>query len=213
MSDPVAVVVFSALTTVRAGLAALLASDPGLQVVGEASDLNGRALASLDDDTDVVLLDAASAESIDNTVAMLEGLGPGLVVLGPTDAAGSLALSRPSFAWAFLPRDAGRERIVAALHAVAAGLIVLDPELSEQTLGNRVAGPLPDRGDPDDLTTREREVLTLVAIGLTNKAISQRLSISDHTVKFHVAAILAKLGAESRTEAVHLAARRGLLTL
>ena len=55
--------------------------------------------------------------------------------------------------------------------------------------------------------------LTLVAIGLTNKAIAQRLAISDHTVKFHVAAILAKLGAESRTEAVHLAARRGLLTL
>ena len=56
-------------------------------------------------------------------------------------------------------------------------------------------------------------MLTLVAIGLTNKAIAQRLQISDHTVKFHVAAILAKLDAESRTEAVHVAARRGLLTL
>ena len=52
-----------------------------------------------------------------------------------------------------------------------------------------------------------------MAVGLTNKAIAQRLGISDHTVKFHVAAVLAKLGAESRTEAVHLAVRRGLLTL
>ena len=90
--------------------------------------------------------------------------------------------------------------------------MVLEPELASAPLGSP-AGPLPVADEIDDLTAREREVLTLVAIGLTNKAIAQRLTISDHTVKFHVAAILAKLGAESRTEAVHLAARRGMLTL
>jgi DNA-binding NarL/FixJ family response regulator len=92
-------------------------------------------------------------------------------------------------------------------------LVALDPELATGALGSQATGPLPGASEGDELTAREREVLTLVAIGLTNKAIAQRLSISDHTVKFHVASLLAKLDAESRTEAVHVATRRGLMTL
>ena len=65
----------------------------------------------------------------------------------------------------------------------------------------------------EDLTGREREVLQLVALGRANKVIARELGISEHTVKFHVAAILAKLGAGSRTEAAHIGARRGLVTL
>ncbi|MCC6386326.1 MAG: response regulator transcription factor [Dehalococcoidia bacterium] len=64
-----------------------------------------------------------------------------------------------------------------------------------------------------DLTAREREVLTLMAAGLPNKTIALRLGISEHTAKFHVGTVLAKLGAASRTEAVMTAARRGLLPL
>jgi DNA-binding NarL/FixJ family response regulator len=135
------------------------------------------------------------------------------VVLGPPSAAGRLRLAGPSFAWAYLARDAEPRRIVAAVRAVAAGLVALDPEFATSALGSQATGPLPGASEADELTAREREVLTLVAIGLTNKAIAQRLSISDHTVKFHVASLLAKLDAESRTEAVHVAARRGLLTL
>src|SRR5205823_13817228 len=131
----------------------------------------------------------------------------------PPSAAGRLRLAGPSFAWGYLARDAEPGRIVAAVRAVADGLVALDPELASGALGSQAAGPLPGEGEVDELTAREREVLTLVAIGLTNKAIAQRLSISDHTVKFHVASLLAKLDAESRTEAVHVAARRGLLTL
>ena len=213
MADPVDVLIVSPLATVRAGLAALLAGAHGLQIVGETVSLASVMASHLLPETGVVLLDAQSAEEIDDAISLLEGSGPGLVVLGPASAAGRLPLAAPPFAWGFLARDAGPERIMAAVRAVAAGLVTFEPESASAPPGSRAAGPLPDVDELDDLTAREREVLTLVAIGLTNKAIAQRLTITDHTVKFHVAAILAKLGAESRTEAVHLAARRGLLTL
>ena len=213
MADPVDVLIVSPLATVRAGLASVLAAAGDLQVVGEAGALASETAADLLPEVGVVLLDASSAEEIEEAVAMLEGIGPGLVVLGPRTPVGRLSLVGQPRAWAFLARDAGPERIVAAVRAVAAGLVAFEPELASASLDSRPSGPLPGDHGLDDLTAREREVLTLVAIGLTNKAIAQRLTISDHTVKFHVASILAKLDAESRTEAVHLAARRGLLTL
>jgi DNA-binding NarL/FixJ family response regulator len=213
MASSVDILVVSRLATVRAGLGALLAAAGGVRVVGQADALDGVAAADLLPDVEVVLADASSGEELDEIVAALERLGPGLVVLGPSGAVSRVTLAAPSFAWAYLAREAGPERIVAAVRAVAAGLVAVDPELATSALGDRAAGPLPPAGEMDELTLREREVLTLVAIGLTNKAIAQRLSISDHTVKFHVASILAKLDAESRTEAVHVAARRGLLTL
>ena len=180
--------------------------------------------AGLPPDAAVVLLDAPSLDAVDEAVAVLEEAGPdlSLVVLGPPGASRRLTLAGPSFAWAVLARDAESARIEAAVRAVAAGLVVVEPEFASDIFGHRAvdlpraSGPLGSLPGPDDLeelTGRERQVLTLVATGLANKAIAQRLAISDHTVKFHVASILAKLGAESRTEAVHLAARRGLLTL
>ena len=211
-ADAVDVLIVSPLATVRAGLAALLTAADGLQVVGHADSLERVTASHLLSEVGVVLLDASSAEEVEDAISALEGVGPGLLVLGPTSAGGRLPVAAPTFPWGFLARDAAPERIVAAVRAVAAGLVVLEPELASAPIGSP-AGPLPVADEIDDLTAREREVLTLVAIGLTNQAIAQRLAISDHTVKFHVAAILAKLGAESRTEAVHLAARRGILTL
>ena len=213
MADRIDVLLISPLATVRAGLSALLREDHGIQIAGQAASLDGAAAVDLLPGHGLVLLDAASAGEIDDAVAVLDGTGLGLVMLGPPGAGSRLMQAAPSFAWAYLSRDAASDRIVAAVHAVAAGLVAFEPESGALPLAARAAGPLPAGDEIDDLTSREREVLTLVAIGLTNKAIAQRLTISDHTVKFHVAAILAKLGAESRTEAVHLAARRGLLTL
>jgi DNA-binding NarL/FixJ family response regulator len=207
------VLIVSALATVRAGLAAVLAATDDLRLAGQASALDAGTFAEALSSVDVVLLDAPSAIEVDEAMTVLEGPGPGLVVLGPPSAAGRLSRAAPSFAWAYLARDAEPGRIVAAVRAVAAGLVALDPELASSGFGSQVARPLPGASEADELTAREGEVLTLVAIGLTNKAIAQRLQISDHTVKFHVASILAKLDAESRTEAVHVAARRGLLTL
>lgn len=99
-----------------------------------------------------------------------------------------------------LSRSATAEQIDVALHAIAEGLRVTDGSPA-----------VPNQVEP--LTHRELEVLQLLAEGLTNKEIAQRLTISEHTVKFHVNAILAKLGAATRTEAVVHAARLGIVVL
>ena len=159
-----------------------------------------------------MLLDAPSAEEVEDAIAALEGAGPGLVVLGAASAGGRLPLAAPGFPWAFLARDAGPDRIVAAVRAVAAGLVVLEPELASAPLGSRRPARSRRRRDrrPDGKRARGADAGRHRPDQQGDRPAPH---ISDHTVKFHVAAILAKLGAESRTEAVHLAARRGLLTL
>ena len=144
MADTVDVLIVSPLATVRAGLAALLAAADGLQVVGEAVSLESVTASDLVPEVGVVLLDAPSAEEIDDAVSVLDGVGPGLVVLGPPSAGGRLPLAAPTFAWGFLARDAGPERIVAAVRAVAAGLVAFEPELASAPLG-QPGRPAPER--------------------------------------------------------------------
>jgi two-component system nitrate/nitrite response regulator NarL len=107
-----------------------------------------------------------------------------------------------------LLRNAEGSRLLPALRAVAAGVSVFEPALLREWFAARagVAGSLA-------LTPRELEVLHLLAEGLSNRLIGVKLSITEHTVKFHVNAILSKLGADTRTEAVVIAARRGLVML
>jgi DNA-binding NarL/FixJ family response regulator len=117
--------------------------------------------------------------------------------------------------YGLLLREREPSNIAAALHAVAHGLIVIDPLLAANVIAMPSAPPPePNTLHPiTELTPREREVLQLLAQGLPNKTIAQRLDISDHTVKFHVNAIMTKLGAQSRTEAVVRATRLGLIIL
>jgi DNA-binding NarL/FixJ family response regulator len=100
--------------------------------------------------------------------------------------------------------------MVAALTAVSEGLTVLDPSVAGVL---SPAEELPPTALAEELTPRELEVLQLLAEGLSNKAIGYRLEISEHTVKFHVTAIMSKLGAQSRTDAVVRATRLGLIVL
>lgn len=114
---------------------------------------------------------------------------------------------------AVLPQDAGSGEILAAIEAVAAGLVALHPE-ALTVLPARAARPAGAEVDPaQPLTAREIEVLGMLAEGLGNKIIAARLGISAHTAKFHVASILAKLDAGSRTEAVSIGMRRGLVVI
>lgn len=110
-----------------------------------------------------------------------------------------------------LPRDVDDDALVSALRAASRGLTVVAPSFVEAVL----TADDRERAAPaaEGLTAREREVLGHVAEGLSNKLIAHRLGISEHTVKFHVNAVMARLGAQSRTEAVVRAARRGLLVL
>jgi DNA-binding NarL/FixJ family response regulator len=109
-----------------------------------------------------------------------------------------------------LLRDAEPERLVAALRALAQGLVVLEPGLARTAFRPRT---ITDGHPLDALTPRELEVLQLLAQGLPNKSIAQRLEIAERTAKFHVNAILSKLGAENRSEAIVRAARLGLVVL
>jgi DNA-binding NarL/FixJ family response regulator len=113
-----------------------------------------------------------------------------------------------------LPHGVPGDELASAARALASGLVVLSPELSDIMLSHQV--PL-DSGELDSvvesLTPREHEVLAMVAEGLFNKEIADRLRISEHTVKFHISSIMGKLGASSRTEAVTQGLRRGLVFL
>ncbi len=163
---------------------------------------------------DIVLLDLAG-ERIDAVlVGVRDTAGVGVVVLAdaPRRLLGD-AVREPGLVRAVLPRDATSGEIRAAIDAVAAGLVTLHPEALEPL---RRRAPVPTRAEPDPaqpLTAREIEVLGMLAEGLGNKIIAARLGISSHTAKFHVAAIMAKLGAGSRTEAVTMGMRRGLVVI
>jgi DNA-binding NarL/FixJ family response regulator len=115
---------------------------------------------------------------------------------------------------AILPRQASGNEIVAAVEAAVAGLVVLHHDLVDALLPSMPSGVRDLSTSPQQaLTPREIEVLGMLAEGLGNKIIAWRLGISEHTVKFHVGSILAKLNASSRTEAVTLGIRQGLILL
>jgi two-component system, NarL family, response regulator YdfI len=113
---------------------------------------------------------------------------------------------------AILPRAAGPEEVFAAIQASVAGLVVLYPDTLESLLSLSDEAEQSELGSAGQiLTAREIEVLRMIAEGLGNKEIASKLSISDHTVKFHLSSIFAKLGAANRAEAVTLGIRLGLI--
>jgi len=206
------VVVAAAYPMVRAGLRALLDEAADCTVVGQAASFAEMAELAARLTPQVVLVDAGPARGheLDELRALAdEQPSLGLVVLA--DAGAERYLPPPSRGrMGYLTREAAPDAILQAVRGVAAGLVVLDPQAASGVVASaRLAVDVPT----ESLTPRELEVLALMAQGLPNKTIALRLVISEHTVKFHVGAILAKLGAASRTEAVTLAARQGLLML
>jgi DNA-binding NarL/FixJ family response regulator len=157
---------------------------------------------------DVVLHDAAGSR--DAFAAVAAGFSvPTLLFVDDPHAEMALAALRAGAA-GVLARQSDAAEIVAAIEAVRAGLLVLDAGAREAPLPiatGRAAGLA------EPLTDREGQVLTLLARGLSNRRVAERLAISDNTVKAHVASILGKLGATTRTEAVTLAIRLGLVML
>jgi DNA-binding NarL/FixJ family response regulator len=193
---------------VRAGLAALLSPEPGMTVVGQGAPDDSLAARLATAAPDVVAWDLGpdAADAVDLLPEDAATSGP-LVALVADAAQARDALA--AGARGVVYRDAPGARLAAALRAVAEGLYV-SPEPPGEP------GSRPDRAAADlvePLTPREREVLDLVVQGLTNRRIGERLGISEHTAKFHVNAILGKLGVTTRTEAVAEAARRGLVVL
>jgi two-component system, NarL family, response regulator YdfI len=137
---------------------------------------------------------------------------PPATVLLTDDPRGAWGGARRAGVRAVLPRTATAPEVNAAIEAAATGLIVLHPDVLARPRSDQDAAMPALRGvAPSALTAREMEILGMMAEGLGNKLIAARLGISKHTAKFHVAAILTKLQAGSRTEAVTLAIRNGLI--
>ena len=116
---------------------------------------------------------------------------------------------------AIIARDASREDILLALQAAEAGLVLLHPTSASGLIQESFLRETNNAAEEftEELTPRESEVLRLVSMGLGNKEVAARLAISEHTVKFHISSILGKLHAGSRTEAVSLGIRRGLIPI
>jgi DNA-binding NarL/FixJ family response regulator len=187
----------------------MLEDDPECVVVGQIAgdeDIN----TALDVyQPDVVLWDLGwnPEESLERLVG-IEGDDTPLLALLQDESFTQDALT--AGARSLLPREVDRSKLIMALRATVQGLVVLDPDLVPGIFSS-AEGSAPFNTEP--LTPREQDVLALMAEGLTNKAIAYRLEISEFTVKFHVNAILRKLGAQSRTEAAVRAARLGLISL
>lgn len=205
---PTRVLVVAESDVVAATLEVSLRDRAGLRIAVGRPRALGRLIE--EHDPGVVVLVATAAR----VASALETIGtairtPAVILLVDDPRATWTAMARRANVHAILGHDAPPEQIAAAIDAVTAGLIALSPD---------VMRPMPraavgDAGEERALTTREREILEMMAEGLSNRMIGRRLGISRYTVKFHVASILGKLRAGSRTEAVTLGVRSGLISL
>jgi two-component system, NarL family, response regulator YdfI len=209
------VCIVAASPLARSGLENLLAARE-VEVVGSLATIDSLDDVLADSPLDVILADSSggSAEALLAQLTESDLVSDAAIVLladhlSPAFSADALRAG----VRAVLPADVSPDQLVASLQAVAAGLFVIHPTELNSMLPGAVptTQSLPELAEP--LTRREREVLQMLAAGLGNKEIAARLNISDHTAKFHVASILGKLGASTRTEAVSLGIRRGLVLL
>jgi len=204
------VFVIAASASSRERVRRLLAG-AGVRVAGEAASPDAANVA----DADVILI--ADADLLEPGAAGDGEAHSALVVLSDDPATVTVLRGMDLAGWAVLPPDATGEEMRAAGVLAAAGLIVLPPQAVGPT--GAISLPRYDSGEDDGLpslesiTPRERDVLERLAEGLSNREIAAVLGISEHTAKFHVASVLAKLGAANRAEAVRQGIRRGWLTL
>lgn len=184
------VLVNVASPAMRAGLGALLSSDEEIRLVNDDSFED-------ESEADVIVASASTIPLGDSAPAGILLLSDGQINVEE--------MKRLNHAWGILPPEASAEELIAAIHAISQGLIVGSPAL----LFESEDAPL-ERGP---LTERETEVLGLLAKGLANKQIAASLGISEHTVKFHVSSIYAKLNVTNRAEAVREGLRGGWIAL
>jgi DNA-binding NarL/FixJ family response regulator len=197
----------------RAGFRMILEAQPDIEVVGEAGD----GLQAVDAATrlrpDVVLMDIRMPR-LDGVEATRRLAGQRVLILTTFGLDEYIVDTLRAGASGFLLKDAPPEELVRAVRVVAAGDALLSPAVTRQLL-DRVVPRLgsPERESPpalQELTDREREVLRLVAQGLSNREIAERLVVGEATVKTHVSHVLMKLGLRDRVQAVVLAYEVGL---
>ena len=192
---------------VREGLVAILNRQSDMTVVGEAGNGHEALEQWRNHRPDVTLMDLRMPEmsGVEAIIAIREEDDKASVIILTTyDSDEDVYRGMRAGAKAYLLKDAHREELLNCIRAVYAGKTVVSPG---------VAAKLANRLREERLTPRELEILTLVGQGLSNKLIARTLDITEGTVKTHVKNVLEKLNATSRTEALAVAARRGLITL
>lgn len=206
----------------RAGLETLITTEPTLAVVGSIAYSASLAQQIEQLQPDVVLLEwmASDEEPLPTPIAA-DWQAPALVLLMDEIPSSTVSDFLRMGVRGILPSEATASEIIGAIAAAAAGLTILHPDVADALLpvlptssnGLRTEADQPADTLPQPLTTREIEVLGMLAEGVANKTIARRLNLSEHTVKFHISSIFSKLNASSRTEAVILGARLGLVLL
>lgn len=207
MTGKLRIIVVDDHTVMRAGVVALLAAEPGIEIVGEAGD--GREAIALVERLrpDVALLDLRMP--VLDGVAATARIGPTgtrVLVLTTYDTDTEIERAIEAGAIGYLLKDTTRDQLVDAIHAAARGETVLAPRVAEKLVARM------RRPEPVALTAREIDVLRAVADGLSNAEIGRRLVIAEATVKTHLLRVFAKLDVSDRTHAVVVAMDRGLLT-
>ena len=214
----VRVIVADDQAIVREGLVTLLGLLPDIDVVAAAADGEHAVALTAEHDPDVVLMDLGMprVDGVEATTRIRRDHPRTQVVVLTTFADDDAVLAAlQAGAIGFLTKDAGRAEIARALHTAAAGQAVLDPEVYTRLVARAarstsVSSGFPEPALPDGLTTREAEVLSLIAAGLTNGQIARRLYVSEATVKTHVNHIFTKAGLHDRAQAVGYAHRHHL---
>jgi DNA-binding NarL/FixJ family response regulator len=202
---------------VRAGFVKLLEPEPDLRIVGEAGDGYEAVEAAVRARPDVVLMDIRMPrlDGIEATRRLrAQPRAPRVLVLTTYDLDEYVFEALKAGASGFLLKDAPAEQLVAGIRLVAAGDALLAPSITRRLIEEFARRPTPPPEGPvelAELTGREREILTLIARGLTNAEIAADLVVGESTVKTHVGNILMKLGLRDRVQAVVLAYETGLV--
>ncbi len=215
--NPIRVLVVDDQDLVRAGFALILAAEPDIDVVGEAADGAQAVQLALEQSPDVVLMDIRMdrMDGIEATREICARTAAKVLVLTTFDVDEHVYDALRAGANGFLLKDIRRAELVEAVRVVAAGDALLAPTVTRRLINDLLRRPrvaLRPAARLGELTSREVEILRLVAQGLSNAELAQALQVSEHTIKTHVSNVLAKLGLRDRVQAVVYAYQSGLIT-
>lgn len=216
MSETIRLIVADDHPVLREGLVAILGTQSDFEIVAEAN--NGRELIAKarQFEPDVILTDLEMPETDGvEAIKTIRALLPdsNFIVFTAFDTDERIVSAVQAGAKGYLLKGSPRDEVYKAIRVVSQGGSLLEPTVATKLLQHMSGGNSAQDDLPEALTEREMEVLELLGTGMTNKEIGAELFITERTVKFYVSAILGKLGASNRTEAVTIAVQKGLIEI